>query len=418
MSEAKFKSVARFAVIAAVSLIGSTAITLAADLGGNCCADLEERVAELEATTARKGNRKVSLEISGHVNESFVFYRDGTDEGFAVMTNDHSRTRFRFKGDAKINADWSAGFLMEFGIRGTNRSDRITGADLNEKPGFDVRHEALYIASKSFGTIWLGHTSSATDGITEICLGCFATQDTGKEDTLGSFVARTSAGVALGSWRTLGSSQGALNNGEGDRRDVVKYETPSIVGFKLSAAAGSDQFYDAAIRYSGEFGGFRIAAGVGYQWSTEQPATADKGFADNCLAVGGRVDCGALGVSGGVMHVSTGLYVHGSYGYIEDNNRLSDVDRDETWYVTAGINRTFFSLGKTNIYGDYLEARREIGLGAGARTGVRVYSAGIVQEIDAAASEIYLYWQRFEGLEAASAAVELDAVVGGMRMKF
>ena len=31
----------------------------AADLGGNCCADLEERVAELEATTARKGNRKV-----------------------------------------------------------------------------------------------------------------------------------------------------------------------------------------------------------------------------------------------------------------------------------------------------------------------------------------------------------------------
>ncbi|MDX2204604.1 MAG: porin, partial [Hyphomicrobiaceae bacterium] len=33
----------------------------AADLGGDCCADLEERVADLEATTVRKGNRKVSL---------------------------------------------------------------------------------------------------------------------------------------------------------------------------------------------------------------------------------------------------------------------------------------------------------------------------------------------------------------------
>ena len=42
----------------------------AADLGGNCCADLEERVAELEATTARKGNRKVSLTVSGWVNEA------------------------------------------------------------------------------------------------------------------------------------------------------------------------------------------------------------------------------------------------------------------------------------------------------------------------------------------------------------
>ncbi len=42
----------------------------AADLGGNCCADLEERVAELEATTARKGNRKVSLTVSGWVAQS------------------------------------------------------------------------------------------------------------------------------------------------------------------------------------------------------------------------------------------------------------------------------------------------------------------------------------------------------------
>jgi len=30
----------------------------AADLGGDCCADLEDRVAELEATTVRKGNKR------------------------------------------------------------------------------------------------------------------------------------------------------------------------------------------------------------------------------------------------------------------------------------------------------------------------------------------------------------------------
>ena len=41
----------------------------AADLGSDGVADLEERIAELEATTARKGNRKVSLTISGYVNE-------------------------------------------------------------------------------------------------------------------------------------------------------------------------------------------------------------------------------------------------------------------------------------------------------------------------------------------------------------
>ena len=53
------------ALIAASLLSSGQAITSAsaADLGvgGSCCADLEERAAVLEATTVRKGNRKVSL---------------------------------------------------------------------------------------------------------------------------------------------------------------------------------------------------------------------------------------------------------------------------------------------------------------------------------------------------------------------
>ena len=57
----------RLALIAAAGLFaGGVAMpsAKAADLGGDCCADLEERVAELEATTARKGNRKMSLTIT------------------------------------------------------------------------------------------------------------------------------------------------------------------------------------------------------------------------------------------------------------------------------------------------------------------------------------------------------------------
>ena len=58
------------AALAATAFVFSGAVTpaSAADLGGNCCADLEERIAELEATTVRKGNRKVSLQISGYVS--------------------------------------------------------------------------------------------------------------------------------------------------------------------------------------------------------------------------------------------------------------------------------------------------------------------------------------------------------------
>ncbi len=53
------------AFFALALLVSAPRIVQAADLGGDCCADLEERIADTESTTARKGNRKVSLKISG-----------------------------------------------------------------------------------------------------------------------------------------------------------------------------------------------------------------------------------------------------------------------------------------------------------------------------------------------------------------
>ena len=104
---------------AAAMLIGGWAMpAAAADLGGNCCADLEERIAELEATTARKGNRKVSLTISGWVNEAVFFWDDGTESNVYVGTNFVEQSRFRVLGEAKINADWSAGYILEIGVAG------------------------------------------------------------------------------------------------------------------------------------------------------------------------------------------------------------------------------------------------------------------------------------------------------------
>ena len=47
------KSASRMAIVAAAGTM-MTGTAFAADLGGDCCADLEERVAELEATTDRK----------------------------------------------------------------------------------------------------------------------------------------------------------------------------------------------------------------------------------------------------------------------------------------------------------------------------------------------------------------------------
>ena len=79
-----WKSTSTVALAAAAGLfVGGVAVpsAKAADLGGDCCADLEERVAELEATTARKGNRRMSLTVSGQVSRSILYWNDGDRSG-------------------------------------------------------------------------------------------------------------------------------------------------------------------------------------------------------------------------------------------------------------------------------------------------------------------------------------------------
>src|SRR5919106_6238857 len=112
------------ALVAAGLLAGglSAGSASAADLGGNCCADLEERVAELEATTARKGNRRVSLTITGQVNKAILLWDDGHDSAaFFGLDNTNTSSRFSFLGDARISPKWKAGFEIMIETEATGR---------------------------------------------------------------------------------------------------------------------------------------------------------------------------------------------------------------------------------------------------------------------------------------------------------
>ena len=84
--------VSRITLAAAASMLLGAAIVpataRAADLGGGCCGDLEERVAELEATTARKGNRVVTLQVYGAISEGLLIWDNGKQSDAYVVDND------------------------------------------------------------------------------------------------------------------------------------------------------------------------------------------------------------------------------------------------------------------------------------------------------------------------------------------
>jgi predicted porin len=464
------KSASRVALVAVASITLSGVAAQAADLGGNCCADLEERVAELEATAARKGNRKVSLTVYGQVNEAVIFWNDGKESNQYVVSNNASRTRFGFRGDAKITSDVSAGYLLEIGVRYANSSSRSQTADLAGGNGnqLDIRHSAWYIDSKSLGRVWVGKTSTATDGITEISL---ANINSGNADISGwnnGYKLRGN-GVALSAqgWSALQS--GWNNNvGEGDRNNTVRYITPTFAGFIASASWSEDDKIDAALRYAGEFSGFRIAAGIGYQRKTDINNGDGGGGCANpsSSATVSNVSCDALGMSASVLHTPTGLFVTGAYGEIKDKNRnalytqaaptnLGPVqgaqigDKDKMYSIQAGIEQKWFSLGKSTFFGEYIKSTTAGSIGTNgtansfatgdsflnglaggpffiASSEVKVYGIGFNQSIEAAAADFYIHARDFKGSTNVvnSAGVkgkgdnEFKAVMTGMIIRF
>src|SRR5262245_4378516 len=140
----------------------------AADLGGDCCADLEERVAELEATTARKGNKKVSVQIYGKVNYATMWWDDGGEQNVYTVNNYNESTRTGIKGKAKIAGDWEGGYRLEWEYRPA-ASSRVNQFDNNDAANQDivVRWSQMYLANKNYGTLNWGLTGTPKYDITK-----------------------------------------------------------------------------------------------------------------------------------------------------------------------------------------------------------------------------------------------------------
>ena len=369
-----FKSASRVALIAAAGVLAGSVAAQAADLGGNCCADLEERVAELEATAARKGNRKVSLTVYGAVNQAIIWHDDdnGYREGkLTVRDNGAYMSRFGFRGEAQIRPDLSAGYVIEIGL---SDNDYGTGGE-----NLLIRHNYVYLNSSTFGRINLGQTSQVTDGLYEINLanalvtpGCGSGCDEHHEILSGPF-SIFNAGL------------------DGARKQGIYYSTPSLAGFVLSAGYShdtdgdetpwdADDYYEVALRYAGEFNGVRIAAGVGYRKQEDNNAGED--FTNDSKTYLG---------SASVMHTPTGLFVSGGYAKKKFDNPSPEADR-YGWWVMAGIEKNFFGPGATTLYGEYSKVdydRAEEDKG-------HFWGLGVVQKIDAAALDLYLQYRHYK----------------------
>lgn len=84
-----------------------------------------------------------------------------------VGNNDMERSRFRFVGEAEIDKDWSAAYVIELGIRDTMSSSYSQNDDEGGAVGttvgiLGVRKSSWYLKSKTYGKFEVGREGSAT----------------------------------------------------------------------------------------------------------------------------------------------------------------------------------------------------------------------------------------------------------------
>lgn len=385
----------------------------AADFAGDCCADLEQRVAELEATSVRKGNRKVSVTLSGYVAQQITAWDDGrVGDLYLWGLGPTQATNFRLSGTAKISPDWTAGYV----IRVQNLSDNPFGSNqfaASSNNGLLVQFSYARLASERYGSVQLGLQAPASKS------AAMFTDLSGSQlfanyvlfDGAGFFLRRGDGTLSNVTWGGIGFCYALERPFGGDCngivQNVVRYDSPVFGGFSMSASVGEDYMRDAALRFNRDMAGFKISAAIAY---TKHSDETDSLF----VAPGKDIEFFQAGAY--IQHLASGLFVHGAYGEEDTGdsllvNGLNAVD-GEHYYGKAGLRRKFSSLGHSVLFGDYARYFDQLApaaLAAGATSSEFTrWGGGIVQEIDSAAMALWVKYRRHEAdIEGAPALTDI-----------
>jgi hypothetical protein len=401
------KTSSRIAIAAALGLVvGGFAFKAtparAADLGGDCCADLEERVAELEATTVRKGNKKVSVTLSGWVVKSMNFWDDGDVDSFFVGDKGYDLgSRFAITGSATIAPGWSGGFNLTmlatsdlFATSGTlaNSNQFFESGGTFFDMGLNPLYSYIYIKSDKWGTLNWGHLSPASDNpavLADISGTVIESNAVFFEGA--SFFLRAKGnpsgltGLTGLQWEDFLLCQGlGLGIGTdcfGAAMPAVRYDSPTWGGFRFETSYGTNtltpagfpvtsttesNFWDIAGFYTADWNSIKLSAAAAYTWQ-ESGALTDE-----------EVDLFQVGAS--VMHKPSGLGIYGLYqtedssgsqtnvvdpfpGFIT-NVTINNPDTD-AWYLKPFWRKTWSPIGATTLYGEYGQYNDQFNAGFG-----------------------------------------------------
>lgn len=277
---------------------------------------------------------RIRLDIAGQINQAMNFAGDGRQTKGYFVDNDASGSRLRFAGVSTFDETWDLGTTLEVAFSPNNSFDVDQE---NERAGdfIAVRRAELWLRDDRYGRLMFGQGSAAADNTAEFDLSLVSgpIMTSGVEFVAGGM--QFSDGEELTGVRI----ENAFFNFDGNRQGRIRYDSPMFGPAQLSISAGSDQRYDAALTFGGDYDhwsgvdlpGFTALGAV----AISRPNDDDEDF--------------RMSGSASLLHDATGLSLTVSSGF----DGGSEGDSPYNLYGKLGWDTELLRFGPTGFGLDY-----------------------------------------------------------------
>ncbi len=309
--------------------------------------------------------------IYGQINLTYQSFDDGEQTTSNIVDNGNWNSRLGFTytqpiGESTLRYRFESGLTMRnSSLVSQTQTPDWTDWERTLLRWFEVAVDADY------GTFSLGQGATAANGTAGLDdSSTFIAGATDATDGFASYRFRDAAGALTNV--SVGQVNSAL---DASRRFRLRYDTPVFQGVMLSASYGQNvlvdadenDYYEVAIRWTGDLGEVAVRSALGYQW-------IDNPDGDLTQRLAGSV---------ALVHEPTGLNLAVSAG--------NQIDGPNYYWVRAGWQTDAWAAGTTSLSVDYYDGNDFLSDGAKTEN----WGLYAVQDFDALSLNVYAGWRQF-----------------------
>jgi hypothetical protein len=331
----------------------------------------------------------------GQVNLTYQSLDDGQETTSNIVDNGNWNSRLGFTISQPINEN-TLRWRFETGL--TLRNSALVSQ--NETPDWGDWQRTLLrwfevAYDSNIGTFSLGQGATAANGTAGLDDSfTFIAGATDSSDGFASFRFRNDAGDLTNV--TVGQVNSAL---DASRRFRLRYDTPVFSGVMLSASYGQNvlvtadenDYYEVAVRWTGDLGELAVRSALGYQWIDNPNGNLTRRLAGSFTLV----------------HEPTGLNFALSAG--------NQYNGPSYYWMRAGWQTDGLSVGTTSLSIDYYNGTDFLSDGSKTEN----WGIYAVQDIDSLSLNLYAGWRTFTYSDTlGSGYQDATGVLAGVRWSF